>query len=144
MASEFRSFAMLAMVDLHICHAQCVGAFYDLSPYRTSHVEFKEFSSSGEGRETFTLLCPLQSANLNHCLSSYLELRTMDKVQEPCNSELHVLNSNSSGPSCCYFHCTKNLPSQKLHVFSNIHYHTKDQDPNLSNCMETFKSQVCV
>jgi hypothetical protein len=34
---------MLAMVDLHICRAQCVGAFYDLSSYRNSRVEFEEF-----------------------------------------------------------------------------------------------------
>jgi hypothetical protein len=74
------------------------------------------FPPSDEGRDTTTLLGPLERANLNHwttgsnragvsfpspedgntssfpevVFSSYLEFRTMDKVNKPSNSECYA------------------------------------------------------
>jgi hypothetical protein len=69
------------------------------------------FPSSGDGRKTPTLLGPLERADLttvggvlrpshedgnrpsfwNVLFSSYLEFQTMDKVQNPSNSEYYTI-----------------------------------------------------
>jgi hypothetical protein len=52
------------------------------------------FPSPGEGRDTLTLLGPLERTNLSHLtsfrnvtFSGYLEFRTVGKAQKPNNSE---------------------------------------------------------
>jgi hypothetical protein len=48
------------------------------------------FLSSDEGRETPTVLGPLEGANLNHwtvCSSTVFTIPEMDEVQNPNNSE---------------------------------------------------------
>jgi hypothetical protein len=75
------------------------------------------FPSSGEGKETSTLLGPLERTNLNHLtiptpqdgnkyslrdvFSSYLEFPKMGKVQKPNDSECYA---PSSEPFRFYFH----------------------------------------
>jgi hypothetical protein len=58
------------------------------------------FPSSGEVRETPTLLGPLERANLNHwyrssfhnaVLSSSVEFRTMNKVQKPRDYDIYIV-----------------------------------------------------
>jgi hypothetical protein len=65
-----------------------------LRAWKHNGLETGSVSSSGEKRETPTLLGPLERANLNHkssfrndVFSSYLEFRAMDKVQKPIDSE---------------------------------------------------------
>jgi hypothetical protein len=51
------------------------------------------FPSSGDGKETPTLLGPLERADLNHSL--VLEFRAMGKVQTPSNTGCYAPTSES-------------------------------------------------